>query len=209
MTFRPILLLVLLLAMAPALASAQVRTGKLAQAKPGEFRIFAGTSMRGPLETILPEWQRKTGKPIVVEYGAVRGVLHDEIVAGQEFDVAILLPDTNADLAAQGKVTRASYKIAEAPIALGLRGAAPANLDVSTQAGLKALLLGARSVKYTPTGAAITTVKTIFAKLEIGDKVKDTSAQNDVVALGPADYEITFYPYPEIAGNKALRNWAM
>jgi molybdate transport system substrate-binding protein len=100
----------------------------------------------------------------------------------------------------------ATYKIAEAPIALGLRGDAPAKLDVSTPAGLKDLLLGARSVKYTPTGAAIVTVKTIFAKLEIGDKVRDTSAQSAAVALAPGEYEITFYPYPEIAANKSLRN---
>jgi ABC-type molybdate transport system substrate-binding protein len=206
MPVRPHVALVFAAAMVPVLAHAQVRTGKLAEAKPGEFRIFAGTSMRGPLEAALPAWQRKIGKPILVEYGAVRGILHDEILAGQAFDIAILLPDTDQELVQQGKLMPPTYPIAQAPIALGLRGAAPAGLDVSTPAGLKTLLLGARSVKYTPTGAAITTVKILFAGLQIGDKVKDTSAQSGDVALGPGEYEIAFYPFPEIAGNKALRN---
>jgi molybdate transport system substrate-binding protein len=179
---------------------------KLADARPGDLRVFAGTSMRGPLESVLPAAEKRLGKTIVVEYGAARGALHDEIMAGQAYEVAILLPDTNQELIQKGKAKPGTYDLAVAPIGLGLRGQAPAHIDVSTEAGIKALLLGARSVKYTPTGAAITTVQTIFQRLEIGGAVKDSSRLSAEVPLGPGEYEIAFYPVPEIASNHGLRN---
>ena len=198
--------LALLVANSAEAADAQVRFGKLAEAQPGEFRVFVMAAIKGPLETVLTNVQQKIGKPIVVEYGGSRGSLHDAIVAGQAFEVAILLPDVNEEILKKGMVAPGTYPIAMVPIALGIRGEAPAGLDVASEAGLKKAMLGAKSVKYAPTGAAITTVKTIFSKLDIGDKVKDTSAQSGTVALGPGEYEMNIFPFSEIEANKALRN---
>jgi len=78
-----VLLAPLLTIGAQAPADAQVRFGKLAEAQPGEFRVFAMAAIKGPLETVLAAAQQKIGKPILVEYGGSRGSLHDEIVAGQ------------------------------------------------------------------------------------------------------------------------------
>jgi molybdate transport system substrate-binding protein len=206
MTVRPFALLVCAFALMPAAAWAQAQPAKLADAGPGVFRVFAGTSMKGPLESVLPALRQKIGKPILVEYGGVRGPLHDEIVAGQEFEVAILLPDTNEELIAKGKILPRTYRIAGLPIAVGIRGDAPVNLDVSTEAGLKAALLGAKSVKYSATAAAIDTVKSVLAKLDVAGKIRDTSTQSGEVALGAGEYELYFNPYPELEANKAYRN---
>jgi molybdate transport system substrate-binding protein len=178
----------------------------LAHPRPGQLRVFVMTALEETVRAVQADAERKLGKTIVAEYGASRGVLHDEIAAGQEFDVAILLPDTNADLLRRGKLAPGTYGIATVPVALGLRGDAPPDLDVATEEGLKKALLGAKSVKYGPTGAALGTVKAIFSELNLGGNVKDTSKRTDEVALAPGEYEIALYPFSEIPLRKSLRN---
>lgn len=75
-------------------ASSQGFTGpKVADAKPGDLRIIATAAIREPLDAVLAQAQRVVGRPLVVEYGSARGNLKDEILAGQDFEIALLLPD--------------------------------------------------------------------------------------------------------------------
>jgi molybdate transport system substrate-binding protein len=118
-------------------------------------------AIRVPLEEVRAQAEQAVGHPLVIEYGSARGNLKDEILAGQAFEVAILLPDVNDELAKQGKIVSGSVEIARVPVAIGLRGDAP-NLDVSTPAALKKTMLNAKSVKYAPTGAAPLTSRKSF-----------------------------------------------
>jgi molybdate transport system substrate-binding protein len=187
-------------------ASAQTTVSPFARAQPGALRVFVMTGLEETVMAVQAQAEGQLGKPIATEYGASRGVLRDEILAGQDFEVAILLPDTNAELLRQGKLAPGTYGIAKVPVALGLRGDAPPDLDVHTPEGLKKALLGARSVKYGPTGAALGTVKSVFSTLKLDGKVKDTSTLIQDVALAPGEYEIAFYPFSEIPLRKSLRN---
>jgi molybdate transport system substrate-binding protein len=195
---------VVVLAFVPA-AQAQVAAGKVADAKPGEVRVIATAAIREPLDAVLKQAEAAIGKPIIAEYGSSRGNLREKIVGGQEFEVAMLLPDVDDELEAAGKIAPGRFEIARVPAAFGLRGAAP-HLDVGTPAGIKAALLNAKSVKYAPVGAAVMTVKKILSALDIADKIHDSSRTAAEVSLGAGEYEINIYPLSEIIPNKKLVN---
>jgi molybdate transport system substrate-binding protein len=177
---------------------------KVADAKPGDIRLFVTAAIREPLDAVMKQAEAATGKPLVVEYGSARGNLKDEILKGEGFEVAILLPDVNEELLHAGKILPDAFEIARVPVAIGLRG--DAKIDVSTPAALKKAMLNARSIKYAPTGAALMTVKNIMAKLDLTGKVKDSSKLHDPVPLAAGEYEINLYPLSEIIPNKKLKN---
>jgi molybdate transport system substrate-binding protein len=181
------------------------RRSPLADAKLGDVRVIATAAIRLPLDGVLGQAEAALGKKVVVEYGSARGNLKDEILNGQDFELAILLPDVDEALLKAGKILSETHEIARVPIAFGLRGDAP-HLDVSTPAAVKATLVRAKSVKYAPTGAALLTVKKILADLKIGDQIKDSSTRQDEVPLGPGEYEINIYPLSEIIPNTKLKN---
>jgi len=83
---------------------------KVADAKPGDIRVMVTAAIRVPLDTVLAEAAKVVGHPLVVEYGSARGGLKDEILAGQAFEVAILLPDVNEDIKAKDRSWRIRYR---------------------------------------------------------------------------------------------------
>lgn len=186
-------------------AQASAQEAKIATAKPGTVRVLATAAIRAPLEAVVAQAEKAVGKPVLVEYGSARGALEPAILGGEEFEVALLLPDVDDELQQQGKIKPARFAIARVNVAIGVRGEA-AGLDVSTPAALKQALLKARSVKYVPKGAARPTVKKVLSTLQIADAIHDSSQNDDVVPLGPGEYEIRFFPVSEILMYKSLTN---
>jgi len=184
---------------------AQFTGPKVADAKPGDVRVIATAAIREPLNAVLKQAEAIVDKPIVAEYGSARGNLKDQILKGQDFEVAMLLPDVDDEIQAAGKIVPGRFEIARVPVALGLRGAAPSP-DVSSPAAIKVAMLNAKSVKYSPTGAALMAVRKILSTLEIGDKIHDSSAVRGEVPLAAGEYEINIYPLSEIIPNKKLKN---
>lgn len=180
---------------------------KVAGAKPGDLRIMATGAIRGPLQSVRAAAEKAVGRPLVIEYGSARGNLQEAILAGQQFEVAILLPDVNKELLAQGKILPQRRVIAHAPVAIALRGDVPAP-DVSTPQALKTALLGAKSVVYWPTGAARDTVDKILGTLGIAGTINDSSKRvpPTAVPLAAGEYELQLYPLSEILPNKSVRN---
>jgi molybdate transport system substrate-binding protein len=186
-------------------ANAQFTGPKVADAKPGDVRVIVTAAIREPLNAVLKQAEAAIDKPIVAEYGSARGNLKDEILNGQDFEVAILLPDVDDEIQAAGKIAPGRFEIARVPVAFGRRGEAP-NLDVSSPAAVKAAMLNAKSVKYSPTGAALMTVRKILSTLDIADKIHDSSTVRGEVPLAAGEYEINIYPLSEIIPNKKLKN---
>jgi molybdate transport system substrate-binding protein len=184
---------------------AQFTGAKVADAKPGDVRVMATAAIREPLNAVLKQAETAIDKPILAEYGSARGNLKDQILKGQDFEVAMLLPDVDDEIQAAGKILPGRFEIARVPVALGLRGEAPSP-DVSSPAAVKVAMLNAKSVKYSPTGAALMTVRKILSTLEIGDKIHDSSAVRAEVPLAAGEYEINIYPLSEIISNKKLKN---
>ncbi len=186
-------------------AHAQFTGPKIADAKPGDLRVLATAAIREPLDAVLKQAEAAIGRRIVVEYGSARGNLKDAILKGQDFEVAILLPDVGDAILAAGKIAPARFEVARVPVAFGLRGAVPAP-DVGSPAAVKAALLNAKSVKYSPTGAALLTVRKILSALEIADKIHDSSTAREAVPFAAGEYEINIYPLSEIIASKTLKN---
>jgi molybdate transport system substrate-binding protein len=186
-------------------ANAQVAAPKVADAKPGDVRVIVTAAIREPLNAVLKLAETAIGKPIVAQYGSARGNLKDEILKGQDFEVAILLPDVDDEIQAAGKIAPGRFEIARVPVAFGLRGEAR-NLDVSSPAAIKVAMLNAKSVKYSPTGAALMTIRKILLTLDIADKIRDSSKVREEVPLAAGDYEINVYPLSEIIANTKLKN---
>jgi molybdate transport system substrate-binding protein len=186
-------------------ANAQFTGPKVADAKPGDVRVIVTAAIREPLNAVLKQAEAVIDKPIVAQYGSARGNLKDEILKGQDFEVAILLPDVDDEILAAGKIGPGRFEIARVPVAFGLRGEAP-NLDVGSPAAVKAAMVNAKSVKYSPTGAALMTVQKILSTLDIADKIHDSSTVRGEVPLAAGEYEINIYPLSEIIPNRKLKN---
>ena len=186
-------------------ANAQFTGPKVADAKPGDVRVIATAAIRDPLNAVLKQAEALVGKPIVVEYGSARGNLKDTILKGQDFEVAMLLPDVDDELLAAGKIVPGRFQIASVPVAFGLRGEVP-TLVVSSPAAIKTAMLNAKSVRYAPTGAALMTVRKILSTLDIADKIRDSSTVRAEIPLAPGEYEINIYPLSEIIPNRKLKN---
>jgi molybdate transport system substrate-binding protein len=191
------------LALAGAAAAAPAPAVRIADAQPGAVRVLVLNAIRGPLEAVLPQAQQAVGKPVVVQWGGARSSLRDLVLSGQAYEVMISLPDVNAEMQQRGLAAPGEVELARVNVAIGLRGEAP-GLDVSTPAALKAAMLGARSIKYAPTGAAVTTVRKVISTLGVEGAIRDTSAQSGAVPLGPGEYELNFFPLSEIMANRAL-----
>ena len=192
------------LSLAPR-AQAQGAGPTVADAKPGEVRVIATAAIREPFDAVLKQAEAAIGRRIVAEYGSARGNLREKIVGGQDFEVAMLLPDVNDDLEGAGKIAPGRFEIARVPVAFGLRGEAP-RLDVGSAAAIKTAMLNAKSVKYAPVGAAVMTVKKILSTFDIADKIRDSSKVAAEVPLAAGEYEINIYPLSEIIPNRRLVN---
>lgn len=182
---------------------------KIADAKSNELRVMASGSLQTAIESQRADIERAVKWPLAIQYGAARGGLRTEILAGQDFEVAILFADINKELVAQGKASPKTYTIARVPVALGFRGEGPAP-DVSNQAALKQTLLNAKVVRYEPNGAGRPTVDKILSSLGITDTIRDaTKAGNASKQNSPLEaneYEIFIFPLSEILSNNSLKN---
>ena len=91
---------------------AQFTGPKVADARPGDVRVIATAAIREPLNAVLKQAEATVDKPIVAEYGSARGNLKDQILKGQDFEVAMLLPDVDDEIQAAGKIVPGRFEIA-------------------------------------------------------------------------------------------------
>lgn len=182
---------------------------KIADAKSNELRVMASGSLQTAIESQRANIERAVKWPLAIQYGAARGGLRTEILAGQDFEVAILFADVNKELVAQGKALEKTYTIARVPVAIGFRGNGPAP-DINTQSALKQTLLNAKVVRYEPNGAGRPTVNKILSSLGIADTIRDANKSGNPGMQGSPlegnEYEIFIFPLSEILSNKSLKN---
>ena len=194
-----------LLALGAHAAAQGERGERIADARPGDVRVLATAAIRVPLEAIRVAAANAIGHRLVIEYGSARGNLKDAVMADTQFDVALLLPDVDAQLLKARKITSPGVVVATTDVAIGLRG--DRTPDLSTPDKIKSAMLSARSLRWSDTGAALFTVNKILDTLKIRDEVK---ARHNIVPvpvpLGPGEYEINIYPLSEILANRELRN---
>jgi molybdate transport system substrate-binding protein len=168
-------------------------------------RVLATAAIRVPLEAVRAEASKAIGRPLAIEYGSARGNLKDAALSGAAFEVALLLPDVDETLVRAGKVVGPGAVIAKTDIAFGLRG--DVTPDLSTPDAARAAMLGATSLRWAPTGAALFTVNKVLDTLRIREAATAKhNASSIPAALRPGEYEVNIYPLSEILVNPAVRN---
>jgi len=174
---------------------------------PNAIRVLATAAIRPPIDAVMAEAEKAIGKPIVIIYGSARGNMRTTILNDTtDFDVALLVPDVDVELLKAGKIKPRPREIARAPIAIAIRGDKPADLDLTTNAGIRRAFINAKGVKYSPTGAALFTVRKILDTLNLRPVITDLSTMPGTVVLNPGEYEINIYPHSEIIPNKNVQD---
>ena len=180
---------------------------KVAEAKPDEIRVIATGAISASLEPVKAQADKAVGKHLVIQYGAARADLRDQILNGQAFEVAILVPDVNDELVKKGFAQARKFEIARVPVAIGYAGDVPAP-DISTPVALKNTLLNAKEVSYAPQGLGAQTANKILAELGITDSIKRSSAAGGNGGGGPpgkGEYSISIFPASELIFNKNVK----
>ncbi len=195
-----------LIAHAPAMA--QPLFGKsgpnFETAGPNDIRVYVTTAMAATLtDDLLAQADRAVGKHVAIAWGSARGSIQESILAHNgDFELAIVVPDVNENALAKGKVKPGTYDVAVTPVALQIKG--DATVDVSSPEAVKKTLLGATAVRYSPTGAALLTVRKILADLQLDGKIKNNEPAT--LQLTGNQYEMGIYPLSEIIVKKDVRN---
>jgi molybdate transport system substrate-binding protein len=177
---------------------------KVAEAKPDEIRVIATGAIIASLEPVKAQADKAVGKHLVIEYGAARAGLRDQILNGQAFEVAILVPDVNDELIKNGFAQTRKFEVARVPVAVGYAGNVSAP-DISTPAALKKTLLNAKEVSYAPQGLGAQTANKLLSELGISDSIKRSSAAGGGGQLGNGEYSISIFPASEIISNKNVK----
>jgi molybdate transport system substrate-binding protein len=164
----------------------------IAAAKPGEVRVLVSNGLRAPLEAVRAQAERAIGHKLVIQYGSSRG-MEDTIASGQPFEVVVVTPSVLDDVADKGVLRPGRTTIARVPGGIGQHGGTPH--DISTPEGLKAALLGAKSIRFLGTGAVRPTVDKAFAALGVSQSLPSINptlpgGASPPATLAPGEYEL-------------------
>jgi molybdate transport system substrate-binding protein len=137
-----------------AAAAAIALTALLAQAATAaEIKILATASLKSTLDKLGPEFERRSGHKLAVEYGT-SAPLKRQIDSGQPFDLAILVPASLDALIKDGKIAADTRTdISRSAVGMAIRNGTP-KPDIGTAEGLKRSLLEAKSISYSGEGAS-------------------------------------------------------
>lgn len=130
---------------------------------------ISSMATRALLAELAQAFERQSGRAVVFE--SVGGVdAARRVAAGEAFDVVALASDAIERLAAAGHVIGAGrVNVARSGVAVAVRAGA-AQPDISTEATLKAAVLGARSIG-TSTGPSGVQLQQLFQRWGIADQI--------------------------------------
>jgi molybdate transport system substrate-binding protein len=168
--------------------------GAVAQVAP--VHVLASNGVKAAIEALKPACERAVGHPLTIEYGS-SAALKRKIEAGEAFDLAILTPETTADLVKTGKIANGTAaELARTGIGFGIRAGAP-KPDIGTPEAVKQTLLKVKSISVVKEGASRATVDKMFERLGIAGAVASktkleagTEKAGESVAQGQSEIEI-------------------
>ena len=190
------------------LACAMAFAAQRSFAQSGQIRLLCSNGIRAAVEQLMPAAEKAIGRKVVVEFSAST-YLKKEIDAGKPFDLAILTPAINDDLANSGTLAAGSKTdLASADLAVGIK-AGSAKADVSTTDRMKKRLLAAKTLTWTEGGAAEPAMLAMLRALGIAEQIKPKTVLQktpgrpaESVAAG--ENELMFAPISEIQTVKGV-----
>ena len=174
--------------------------GVLAVPAPGwadEVRVVSSGGFAAALKELAPRFEQATGNTLVLQWGPSMGTTVDAVpqrlARGEGLDVLIMVGYALDKLVADGKVAAADdVPLAESLIGLVVKQGAPVP-DISDEAHLRQVLLGARSIAYSDSASGVYIEREMFRKLGIEDQVRGKARMipaepvGQVVARGEAE----------------------
>ncbi|MFZ0373649.1 MAG: substrate-binding domain-containing protein [Xanthobacteraceae bacterium] len=185
---------------------------------PVQLYVLMSGGFGAAYEELLPDFERDTGIKVTTGSGASQGTGPHTIAAqlerGTRADVVILSREGLGDLIAANRIAAGTdVDLASVPLGVAVR-AGTAKPDVSTIAGLKQILLEAKTVAIPESTSGIWLTADLFPRLGIAGKINVKamprgSAAAGLVAQGAADLavmpvsEIVHAAGVEVAGSLA------
>ena len=160
--------------------------------------VISSGAFAGPLQQILPEFERRTGIKVTTQSGASQGTGPDTIGAmlrrGVYADLVIMSREGLNDLVREGRIVPGSdVNLAQVPTGLAVRAGTP-KPDIRTLEAFQSALLGAKAIAVPGSTTGIDLVNRVFPQLHVDPHVvRLTSRGAEAVAMvakGDADFAI-------------------
>ncbi|MBC9179047.1 substrate-binding domain-containing protein [Pseudoroseomonas ludipueritiae] len=169
---------------------------RAARAAGVEIHVLSSGSFTAAYQRLAPEFERRTGHRLVSAFGASFGpapdALPQRLGRGEPADVVLALEDALEALAGAGHLDAGSVtRLAETRVAFAVRAGTP-KPDMSTVDAMRAALLAAPSIAYSPSGSGRFYETELVQRLGIAEQVMPKSRRwfpdriGAVVARGDA-----------------------
>jgi molybdate transport system substrate-binding protein len=167
-----------------------------------QIRVITSGGFAAPLRAALPVFEKDTGIAVTVILGKSQGAGPDTIAAqlerGVAADVVILSREGLNDLITGNRIiTKSDADLARTPLGLAVRAGAP-KPDITTVAGFKDALLGARAITYPSSTTGIYMVTKLFPQLGIAKEVAAKSSNAGIAAVAKGEADIAIQPVSEL-----------
>jgi molybdate transport system substrate-binding protein len=140
-------------------------------AEAAEVSLLVTNAFKPVIAEIAPSFERITGHKLSIRADA-SGILQEEIVRGDNFDVVVLISSNLDSVEKAGKIVPATRaKIARAGLGLVVRSG-QSKPDIRTVDGFKDALVKAKSIAYTTRGASGQHFIAVCERLGIADQVR-------------------------------------
>jgi len=138
-------------------------------AQTAPLAALSSNGVRAPLEVLVPQCERNTGRTVAIEYGTSASIR--QRIGGEEgVDVVFVTTEVVtalADHVAPGSVV----PLGRAGIGLGIRSGAR-RYDIGSPSAIKQALFAAKSVTYAQDGASRVHIERMFEELGIAAEMK-------------------------------------
>jgi molybdate transport system substrate-binding protein len=133
-------------------------------------RLLSTLALMGAVRSLAGRYQAEKGTRIDADFAPTLGLL-DRLRDGETADVVILTREGLAGLAANGTVVQQScVDLARSFVGVAVKAGAH-HPDVTTEAALRATLLGARSIAYSRLGASGIFFAQLIAQMGIATEI--------------------------------------
>lgn len=134
------------------------------------IRVLSTLALMGAVRSLAGKYEAVSGASIDADFAPTLGLL-DRLRNGEAADVLILTREGLAGLAAAGSVVPAScIDLARSYVGLAVK-AGSVHPDIATEKGLRATLLGARSIAYSRLGASGIFFAQLIAQMGIASEI--------------------------------------
>ena len=111
-----------------------------------EVTLVAPGGIRAAIETLIPEFERRTGHTVKATFGSGLGT-KEQVTRGEPFDVPIVQRPFPLVLASGHVIVGTETPLATVAVGVAVRAGAP-KPDISTPDAVKRMLLAAKSIAY-------------------------------------------------------------